>query len=67
MKKYSSDKNINNLVYHIIKSKGWEEYRRGRHLILIAPNGRKLSVPGTPSDVRAFNNFKSDVRRLQGD
>lgn len=67
MKKYSSDKSINNLVYQIIKNEGWEEYRHGRHLILLSPNGRKLTVPGSPSDQRAFYNFKSDVRRLQGD
>ncbi|PKG76238.1 hypothetical protein CXF86_01795 [Shewanella sp. GutCb] len=66
MKKYSSDKNINNLVYQMIKQKGWEEYRHTRHLILQSSNGRKLTVPGSPSDRRAFNNFKSDVRRLQG-
>lgn len=66
MKKYSSDKNINNFVHQIIKYNGWEKYRHRRHLILLSPYGRKLTVPGSPSDQRAFYNFKSDVRRLQG-
>jgi hypothetical protein len=35
-----------------------------KHGKIIAPNGRKLAVPGTPSDWRANMNFQRDVRRL---
>lgn len=65
MKKYSNDKNINALVHRLLKQSHWQ-IRRGRHPVLIAPTGQRLVVPGTPSDHRAFLNFKQDVRRLQG-
>ncbi len=65
MKKYSNDKNINALVHRLLKQNRWQ-IRQGRHPVLIAPTGRRLAVPGTPSDRRAFLNFKHDVRRLQG-
>jgi hypothetical protein len=65
MKKYSNDKNINTLVNQLLKYKGWS-IKRGRHPILVTPMGRKLTVPSTPSDFRAYKNFKLDIRRLQG-
>ncbi|WP_445772139.1 hypothetical protein [Rheinheimera sp.] len=65
MKKYSNDKNINTLVHRLLKQNRWQ-IRQGRHPVLIAPTGRRLAVPGTPSDRRAFLNFKHDVRRLLG-
>jgi hypothetical protein len=65
MKKYSSDKNINALVHRLLKQNRWQ-IRQGRHPVLIAPTGKRLAVPGTPSDHRAFLNFKHGVRRLQG-
>ncbi len=66
MKKFSSDKNINELVRALIKAKGWRVRRHKAHLILTNPKGKRLTVPGSPSDSRSFQNFKSDVRRLQG-
>ncbi len=65
MKKYSRDKNINKLVNRLLKSDEWR-IRRGRHSVLTAPSGKRLAVPSTPSDRRAYMNFKHDVRRLQG-
>ncbi len=66
MKKYSSDKNINVLVNRLVNHYGWS-CKKGRHPKLITPSGKRLSVPSTPSDKRrAFQNFKHDVRRLQG-
>ena len=63
MNKYSNDKNINKEVRLLIKLK-WT-YRKGKkHGSLISPNGRKMAVPCTPSDHRAFYNFKRDVRYL---
>lgn len=65
MKKYSSDKNINVLVQQLLKQSRWR-IRQGRHAVLITPTGKRLAVPSSPSDHRAFLNFKHDVRRLQG-
>ncbi|MCF2849445.1 hypothetical protein NH514_20170 [Pseudoalteromonas sp. ACER1] len=64
MKKYSSDKDINMLVRALLKKKGWS-IRQGKHPKLITPSGLKLTVPSTPSDFRAFRNFKNDIRRLK--
>ncbi|MBB1371573.1 MULTISPECIES: hypothetical protein [Pseudoalteromonas] len=64
MKKYSNDKNINTLVCKLLKKKGWS-LKRGRHPRLIAPSGIKITVPSTPSDFRAYRNFKMDIRRLK--
>ncbi len=61
---YSKCKKIDALV-RSLRAEGWG-YRRGRkHGVLISPNGSKLSVPSTPSDWRAFENLKSDARRLK--
>lgn len=65
MRKYSKDKNINALVHQLLQRDEWD-IRRGRHPVLTAPTGKRLTVPSTPSDHRAFLNFKLDVRRLQG-
>jgi len=64
MKKYSSDKDINMLVRILLKKKGWS-IKQGRHPRLITPSGVKITVPSTPSDFRAFKNFKMDIRRLK--
>lgn len=66
LKKFSSDKNIHQLVKVLITRCGWLPLRRKTHLILKTPSGQTLTVPGSPSDRRSFRNFKSDVRRLQG-
>lgn len=34
-----------------------------RHLKLCWSDGRKTTVPGSPSDHRALQNFKSELRR----
>lgn len=65
MKKFSSDKNINTLVHWLLKQRRWQ-IRQGRHSVLISPTGQRLAIPSTPSDHRAYLNFKHDVSRLQG-
>ncbi|MCB1958995.1 MAG: hypothetical protein KDE68_00465 [Rhodocyclaceae bacterium] len=61
--KYSKDKQIAALVRDLIQN-GWH-YRTGRrHGKLTCPTGRTLSVPCTPSDRRAFLNFRRDVLHL---
>lgn len=61
--RYSNDKEIAATVRKLLNS-GWRYMAGKKHGKIIAPNGRKLPVPGTPSDWRASMNFKRDVRRL---
>mgnify|MGYP000920358706 CR=1 FL=1 len=61
--KYSRDKNIATFVRDLVRQ-GWQYHMGGRHGKLISPTGRWMPVPCTPSDHRAFLNFKRDIRRL---
>ncbi len=61
--KYSSDKDIATLVRNLVR-KGWRYHMGGRHGKLTSPAGQKIPVPCTPSDHRAFQNFKRDLRKL---
>lgn len=63
--RYSNNKEIAALVRTLV-NKGWQYMNGKKHGKIIAPNGRKLAVPGTPSDRRASMNFQHDVRRLFG-
>ncbi len=63
MKIYSKNKDISNLVKKIIIS-GWQYHRGKKHRLLIAPSGNKLTIPSTPSDYRAFYNFRQQVKAL---
>ena len=61
MKKYSNNKDINNEVKSL-RRMGWK-YRPGkRHGAILSPNGMKLIIPSTPSDIRALYNFRRDVK-----
>jgi hypothetical protein len=61
--RYSNNKEVADLVRALVK-KGWRYMNGKKHGRIIAPDGRKLAVPGTPSDWRASMNFQQDVRRL---
>ncbi len=61
--RYSNNKEVAALVQTLVKS-GWQYMNGKTHGRLIAPSGRKLAVPGTPSDWRAYMNFRRDTRRL---
>ncbi len=61
--RYSNDKTVSALVRTLVRS-GWQYMNRKTHGKLVAPNGRRLAVPGTPSDWRANLNFRRDVRRI---
>ena len=64
MRKYSGNKDINKLVRGLRKI-GWI-FRKGKtHGVVISPVGEKLAVPCSPSDRRAFNNFRNDIRKLE--
>lgn len=59
----STDKNINTLCNSLLSTRLWEIARKGKHIILQhRSKGAKkfLIVPSTPSDKRAFSNFKRD-------
>lgn len=64
MKKYSSDKEINLLIHRLISS-GWRYHRKKKHGAIIAPKGQRVTIPSTPSDRRAFYNFRRDIRHLK--
>ena len=65
MKRYSTSKEINSLVSLLVRE-GWQFQRGGSHGKLFAPNRVScLTVPSTPSDRRAYLNFRQDVRRVQ--
>ena len=64
MKRYSSNKDINQAVVTLERI-GWKYVKKGKHGAIISPIGRKLFVPGTPSDFRSFQNFKRDIRQIQ--
>lgn len=60
---YSNNKEVAALVRALVDS-GWRYMNGKKHGKIISPNGRKLAVPGTPSDWRASMNFQRGVRRL---
>ena len=61
--RYSNDKTVSALVRTLVRS-GWQYVNGKTHGKLVAPNGRRLAVPGTPSDWRASLNFLRDIRRI---
>ena len=61
--KYSNDRNVSDVVRDLVRN-GWRYHMGGRHGKLVSPSGRRMPVPCTPSDYRAFLNFKRDVRKL---
>lgn len=46
--RYSQDKDLDRLVRSYLK-RGWDVIRGGSHYIGVAPNGRKLPIPGSPN------------------
>jgi hypothetical protein len=63
--KYSSCKEIHLLVRQLIRE-GWSFGSGGKHGRLRSPAGQAtLTVPNSPSDRRAFLNFRQDVHRLR--
>lgn len=64
MQRISKDPQINRLVYSLLR-KNWRIEYRKKHPILIAPNNRKIAVPSTPSDCKAFYSFARQVKYLE--
>jgi len=63
MRKYSNNKDICSLVRSLV-SAGWRYHRGKKHGAIIAPVGKRVTIPSTPSDRRAYYNFRRDIRHL---
>ena len=60
--RYCRDKQINKLVADLVRE-GWH-FSRGRHGKLRNPFGTEfVTIASTPSDHRAFQNLRHDIRR----
>jgi len=64
MKRISSDNQINKAVLFKLK-KGWNIRRGAKHWIMNAPNGRRLTIPSTPSDYRSAKNFLAQLKYIE--
>jgi len=64
--KYSKDDQIEAACSRLV-SAGWEWIPHGRHAKLRSPDGRKIAIPGSPSDHRTAMNFKCAVRRMENE
>ncbi len=62
---YSKNKDIAKIVRTHVRN-GWYFRRGKKHGKLVAPGGRYVIVPSTPSDGRAVYNFLGDLRRCHG-
>jgi hypothetical protein len=62
MKRYSNNKDIQRLVCHLVKN-NWRFQRCKKHGSIFSPAGKRFTVPSTPSDRRAFQNFNKDIQR----
>jgi hypothetical protein len=63
MGKFSTDKNIDSLVRELVDS-GWTPIKKKRHWQITPPNSNQAqTIPLTPSDGRAFLNFRGDIKR----
>ncbi len=62
--KYCACKDINREVRARVRD-GWIFERRRKHGRLVSPSGGVVCVPSTPSDCRAFYNFRREVVRAE--
>lgn len=62
--KYYTDKDMDHFIRKLLRE-GWS-YERGRkHGRLVAPDGKSfVTIAGSPSDYRSFENFRRDVRKI---
>lgn len=63
MVKCSRSREINVLVTSLLKD-GWTLRLGKKHAVIMAPSGRRIAVPSTPSDNRSYLNFSRGVRHL---
>ncbi len=59
---YSRDKNLNSFICELIKA-GWHFISKNKHGKIASPAGKRFTFPISPSDHRAFLNFKSTINQ----
>lgn len=62
MRRFSKDNKIHHIANNLVRM-GWCVRKGKKHLSIISPNGHRLTIPSTPSDCRAWLNFRRDVRK----
>lgn len=61
--RYSKDRRIDAIVRLLVRE-GWT-FRVNGHVRLTSPDGKRhLTAPRTPSDNRAYLNFRADARAV---
>ncbi|MBY4869035.1 hypothetical protein K6W76_21390 [Burkholderia anthina] len=60
---YSSSKDLRKHIAGLVKE-GWTYKKGGKHGKLIAPNGRKMAVPVSPSGANTLVNQVHQARRI---
>ena len=63
MSRWSTDSRINAFVNQKIKD-GWTVRKGKKHAVLIAPNQRRIAIPSSPSDCKAYLSFTRYVKYL---
>lgn len=64
MRRMSKDKDINKFVRSLVKLSCWTAIRGTKHVALLSPLGKRITILSTPSDRRAYINFKKDILRI---
>lgn len=60
---YSSSKDLRKHIAGLVKE-GWTYKKGGKHGKLIAPNGRRMAVPVSPSSASTLVNQVHQARRI---
>jgi len=61
--RYSTDKDIDNLAVKAFRTGLVKPARGTKHWCMEKPDGNKFFIPGSPSDIKAFPNFRAALRR----
>ncbi|NOI12808.1 hypothetical protein F0252_02185 [Vibrio hepatarius] len=64
MRRMSKDKDINNFLRSLMKLSCLTSIRGTKHIALLSPLGKRITIPSTPSDRRAYINFQKDILRI---
>jgi hypothetical protein len=64
MRRFSNNKDINKFIKNLMRERKWYCLRGKKHPYLYSSKGKRITVPSTPSDYRAYQNFKKDITRV---
>lgn len=64
MRRFSKNKDINKFIKNLINDEHWYCLRGKKHPYLCSPKGKRITIPSTPSDYRAYQNFKKDIMKV---